>query len=86
MPKTTSVPPKVRKYLDLLERVFWTLVQAGSATAIVEWFDWDRKWIAPIALVLAAVKGAAGLVVGNGGTASTLPAKVDPATPPVAPA
>lgn len=86
MPTTTNVPPRVRRYLDLLERVLWTLVQAGSATAIVAWFDWDPKWIAPLALGLAAIKGAAGLAIGNGGTASTLPAKVDPATPPVAPA
>jgi hypothetical protein len=73
---------KNTQYLDILERVIWTTVQVVSAAAVVEFFNLDPKWAVPIAVVLAAVKNILATRFGNG-TASTLPASVEPLQPEV---
>lgn len=61
-------------YLDALERVIWTAVQAASATGIVAWANWDEKWIVPLATGIALLKTFLfAPMVGNPDTATTLP-------------
>ncbi|MFJ2249457.1 hypothetical protein ACIQGT_40415 [Streptomyces sp. NPDC093108] len=68
---------------DAAERAGWTGVQAALGILIVDLANIDLWWAAPIGLVLASAKGwVAGRLVGRAGTASTLPAAKDPATPP----
>ncbi|MEU6614502.1 hypothetical protein [Streptomyces parvus] len=68
--------------LDLAERSMWTGAEAALGLAAVGLADIPVWWAAPIALVAAAAKSwVAGRLVGRPGTASTLPAAKDPATP-----
>ncbi|MEU3972333.1 hypothetical protein [Streptomyces bacillaris] len=72
-----------RLLLDLAERSAWTGAQAALGLAVVELAEVPVWWAAPVALVLASAKSwVAGRLVGRSGTASTLPATKDPATPP----
>ncbi|MGW1221472.1 hypothetical protein ACWD6O_13675 [Streptomyces californicus] len=69
--------------LDLAERAGWTGAQAALGLAAAELADIPVWWAAPIALLAASAKSwVAGRLVGRPGTASTLPAAKDPATPP----
>ena len=68
---------KNTQYLDVLERSLWTALQVVGADAIVQFFGWDTKWIVPIAAALAIIKSTLATRFGNG-TASTLPASVEP--------
>ncbi|MYW99966.1 MULTISPECIES: hypothetical protein [unclassified Streptomyces] len=68
--------------LDLAERSMWTGAEAALGLAAVELADIPVWWAAPIALLAASAKSwVAGRLVGRPGTASTLPAAKDPATP-----
>ncbi|MFE1539490.1 hypothetical protein ACFW61_03385 [Streptomyces microflavus] len=72
-----------RLLLDLAERSGWTGVEAALGVAVTGLADIPIWWAAPIALLAAAAKSwVAGRLVGRPGTASTLPAAKDPATPP----
>ncbi|MGW0545297.1 hypothetical protein ACWD0D_34130 [Streptomyces griseoincarnatus] len=72
-----------RLVFDLVERAAWTGAQAALGLAVVELADVSVWWAAPVALALASAKSwVAGRLVGRPGTASTLPAAKDPATPP----
>jgi len=62
---------------DILERVFWTAVQAGTAVVTVETFEVDKFWIPIIAIALATLKSIASTKVGTKGSASSLPASYD---------
>ncbi|MEU2801456.1 hypothetical protein [Streptomyces sp. NPDC007117] len=66
--------------LDLAERSAWTGAQAALGLAVVELADVPVWWAAPVALVLASAKSWVAGRLGRKGTASTLPASVDPAT------
>jgi len=68
--------------LDLAERSMWTGAQAALGVAAVGLADIPVWWAAPIALLAASAKSwVAGRLIGRPGTASTLPAAKDPATP-----
>ncbi|MGW7473648.1 hypothetical protein ACWGIT_18895 [Streptomyces cyaneofuscatus] len=68
--------------LDLAERSAWTGAQAALGVAVTDLADIPVWWAAPVALALASAKSwVAGRLVGRPGTASTLPAAKDPATP-----
>ncbi|MGW1662949.1 hypothetical protein [Streptomyces microflavus] len=72
-----------RLLLDLAERSAWTGAQAALGVAVTDLADIPVWWAAPVALALASAKSwVAGRLVGRPGTASTLPAAKDPATPP----
>lgn len=74
-----------RFYADLMERAFWTFVQAFLGIWSVAGFDFNYDILksAAVAAVIAAIKAQiVGRTVGNEGTASTLPEGLDPATPP----
>ncbi|MFB6423698.1 hypothetical protein ACFCXC_18420 [Streptomyces microflavus] len=72
-----------RLLLDLAERSVWTGAQAALGVAVTDLADIPVWWAAPVALALASAKSwVAGRLVGRPGTASTLPAAKDPATPP----
>ncbi|MEU4920171.1 hypothetical protein AB0G29_12530 [Streptomyces parvus] len=71
-----------RLLLDLAERSAWTGAEAALGVAAVGLADIPVWWAAPIALLAASAKSwVAGRLVGRPGTASTLPAAKDPATP-----
>lgn len=68
--------------LDLVERSAWTGAEAALGLAVVELADVPVWWAAPVALLAASAKSwVAGRLIGRPGTASTLPAAKDPATP-----
>lgn len=67
---------------DVIERALWTGVEGALGILITALADIPAWWAAPIALVLTAAKGWIAGRVGARGTASTLPADQDPATPP----
>lgn len=62
---------------DVIERVFWTAVQAGLGVVVVEQLDIPIAYAPLVAVVLAAVKSAVATRVGVQGSASTLPADLD---------
>ncbi|MET9736471.1 hypothetical protein ABZZ79_39445 [Streptomyces sp. NPDC006458] len=66
--------------LDLAERAGWTGAEAALGLVAVEAASLPVWWAAPVALVAAAAKSWAAGRVGRKGTASTLPASVDPAS------
>jgi hypothetical protein len=74
--------PHARKafYADLIERTVWTAAQAGAAALLAAGFGMEAAKVAGIAAILAIVKAlaAAQLPWTAQGTASTLPAGVDP--------
>ncbi|MFD4000836.1 hypothetical protein [Streptomyces rubiginosohelvolus] len=67
--------------LDLAERSAWTGAEAALGLAAVELADISVWWAAPIALLAASAKSWVAGRLGRKGTASTLPAAKDPATP-----
>lgn len=66
--------------LDLAERAGWTGAEAALGVIAVEASGLSAWWAAPVALIAAAAKAWAARRVGRKGTASTLPAAVDPAS------
>lgn len=66
--------------LDLAERSAWTGAQASLALAVTEVASIPVWWAAPVALALASAKAWVAGRLGRKGTASTLPAAVDPAS------
>jgi hypothetical protein len=65
----------VRKYLDLLERVVWTFVQAFAASLLVTGLD-DLGTAAKVALgagIISTAKCLAAMHVGDRGSAAALP-------------
>ncbi|MFD7429064.1 hypothetical protein ACFV6Z_18755 [Streptomyces sp. NPDC059818] len=66
--------------LDLAERAGWTGAQAALGLAVTELADIPVWWAAPVALALASAKSWIAGRLGRKGTASTLPATVDPAS------
>lgn len=44
------------KWVDLLSRAAWTLIQVGVADAVVAAIDWPVWAVAPVAFVLSAAK------------------------------
>ncbi|MGW1127448.1 hypothetical protein [Streptomyces sp. NPDC002526] len=68
--------------LDAGERAGWTGAQAALGVLAADLADIPVWWAVPIALALSSAKGwVAGHLVGRSGTASTLPASADPASP-----
>ena len=65
---------------DLAERSAWTGAQGALALAITGLADIPTWWAAPLGLALAAAKAWVAGRLGRKGTASTLPAYVDPAS------
>ena len=59
--------------VDLLERVFWTAVQAGLGVISVEQFDLPDVYIVVIAFGLSVIKGFVAKQIGNPDSASTAP-------------
>lgn len=81
MPKSN----RKRFYADLLERSGWTFVEAFAGIWLAQGFDFNLDILesAAYAGLIAVVKAQVlGRRAGNEGTASTLPADLDPATPP----
>jgi hypothetical protein len=62
---------------DIIERTFWTAIQAGLAVVTVDMFDLPKVWIPVVAIGLAALKSIAATQVGVKGSASTLPSSLD---------
>lgn len=69
---------RVNKYLDFLERVGWTLIQAAAGAAIVTGFDdWAMTLkIAGTAGLLAALKVVTAQQVGDNGSGDAIPGGV----------
>jgi hypothetical protein len=66
------------RYLDLLERVIWTAIQAAAAVWLLDTqFTVDGLKVAGVAAVIAAVKSLLAFKVGAPTTAATLPARPD---------
>lgn len=53
----TTTTPRGSFTADWLERIIWTVIQAGLAVISVEQFDLPEWTVLPITAVLAAVKG-----------------------------
>ena len=68
---------------DISERLIWTGVQAALAITTVEALDLPVAWTPLVAALLAFVKCVVASKVGVEGTASTLPASLDPAASPL---
>ncbi|MEU6376826.1 hypothetical protein [Streptomyces sp. NPDC046909] len=66
--------------LDLGERAGWTGAEAALGLAVVELGELPVWWAAPVALVAASAKAWVARRLGRKGTASTLPARKDPAS------
>lgn len=66
--------------LDLAERAGWTGAEAALGLVIVEVGDLSVWWAAPAALAAASAKSWIAGRLGRKGTASTLPANLDPAS------
>ena len=71
-------------FKDLLERVFWTAIQAGLGVISVEQFDIPKIWVVPIAFGLAILKGIVAKNIGNPDSASTVPSVPPVDNPPEA--
>jgi hypothetical protein len=71
------VTTRNQKIADILERVLWTLLQAGVGEAVVQSANISQLWVAPVAALLAAVKSAVATAVSKNGTAATLPESLD---------
>lgn len=70
-----------RLKFDVFERAGWTGAQAALAVLATELADLPVWWAVPLGVALATAKGWVAARVGRKGTASTLPASKDPATP-----
>jgi hypothetical protein len=75
---------RAKKYLDGLERLAKTFVQAFAASLVITGLDdvVDALKLAGIAGALSIATSIAGWSFGNKETSSALPASADPATPP----
>jgi len=73
-----------RKYLDALERLGKTFIQAFAASLIITGLNdvVDALKLAAIAGALSVATSIASWTFGNKETSSALPADLDPATPP----
>jgi hypothetical protein len=70
---SSSTESKRKRYfIDLLERVGWTFLEAGAAGISVDALDLPGWAIVPVATGLAALKGLAARHVGSQYTAATL--------------
>ena len=82
--------PVIKQYLDIAERAAWTFVQTAVGLLIASpvWSSVDTGGAvkgaaaAGLAAALSVAKGLLATHLGAKGTASTLPAAADPATPP----
>ncbi|MEU0991924.1 hypothetical protein [Streptomyces sp. NPDC005953] len=70
-----------RLVFDAAERVLWTGAQASLGVLVTDLTGLPMWWAAPVALALATGKSWVAGRLGRLGTASTLPASKDPATP-----
>lgn len=70
---------QTKRYADIAERVLWTAAQGALGGITVELFDLPAIYAPLIMAGLAAVKGHVATKLGKLGTASTLPASMDPA-------
>lgn len=79
---------KVNRWLDLLDRVGWTFLQAFAGTMVVLGFnDWeDALKASAAAAVIAVVKVLAGQQTGSDDLGAVVPGQVLEATTPVNPA
>jgi hypothetical protein len=79
---------KVNRWLDLLDRVGWTFLQAFAGTMLVLGFnDWeDSLKASAAAAVIAVVKVLAAQQAGSNDLGSAVPGQVLEATTPVNPA
>jgi hypothetical protein len=71
-------------FKDLLERVFWTALQAGLGVITVEQFDIPKAWVPVIAFGLAIIKGFVAKNIGDPDSASTVPSVPPVDNPPEA--
>jgi hypothetical protein len=69
-------------FKDLLERVFWTALQAGIGVISVDEFDLPTAWIPVIAFGIAIIKGFVAKQIGNPDSASTVPSVPPVENPP----
>lgn len=65
--------PSNEFYVKLAERVFWTAAQAGLAVVITALTGISAAWVAPVATLLAVVKGFVARKVGDPQSPATLP-------------
>lgn len=63
----------MRIYLDVLERVGWTFIQAFAATVIVTGFNKEGLVIAASAAGVSALKCVAATRIGDSDSAAALP-------------
>jgi hypothetical protein len=70
---------------DALERAVWSGIEFTTGLVIVAVTPLDTWWALPIGVGLAALKAFAAKRIGQRGTASTLPASMDPAATAFAP-
>jgi len=70
--------PKVNRWLDFLERVIWTAIQAGAATMLATGFDdWQLTLqIAGTAALIAALKVIVAQNTGTGDNGSAIPGQI----------
>lgn len=70
--------PKVNRWLDFVERVVWTAIQAGAAAALATGFDdWRLTLeIAGTAALISALKVIAAQNTGTGDNGSAIPGHV----------
>ena len=73
---------RVNKYLDFLERVSWTAIQAAAGAVIVVLTTPDMTWqngakVVGIAAVVAAMKVLAAQQVGDRGSGDAIPGGVE---------
>ncbi|AQW55308.1 hypothetical protein ACIQPP_05665 [Streptomyces violaceusniger] len=67
---------------DVIERALWTGAEGALGVLATEIADVTLWWAVPVAALIASAKGWIAGRLGARGTASTLPASKDPATPP----
>lgn len=70
----------IKFLLDLAERAGWTGAETALALVVVQLGDVSAWWAAPVAFAAAAAKSWVAGHLGRKGTASTLPANLDPAS------
>ena len=70
--------PKVNRWLDFVERVAWTAIQAAAAAALVTGFDqWELTLkVAGIAALTSALKVIIAQNTGTGDNGSAIPGQV----------
>lgn len=80
----SSTSTKRRRWADAAERLLKTLLQAfAGAVIVVGLDDWkEALYAGGVAAALSLLSSVSSWKIGNGETASALPAELDPATPP----